>query len=139
MYLCIPFTVTFGGFQCTFSNITLSCPNDQTISMESAIYGLYGYTSTQNDLTCKPPHYNADCTEEMSQNSPGDWYLVQELCNGRNTCTFPARAGPVTSCGNVAGSEYTSVVYQCMQGMLCYCFLLAVYMYWPVNTSCIHA
>ena len=109
---------TYGRFQCSFNQLVLTCPENQTILLESAYFGLYGYTSTQEDLTCKPPHYTSDCTEPMFTNSPGDWLILQELCNGENSCSYTTQAGLMTSCGEVVGADYTDVRYQCLSGMI---------------------
>ena len=123
VYLSLYFThksisVTYSAFQCSFYDMTLSCPTDQSIQVVRANYGHYEYTSTQDDLICKPPEPVADCMESMESNFPADWLILTELCNGRNNCTFPAQIVGMTSCGEeVATADYTQVWFECMPGI----------------------
>ena len=109
-------SVTYSAFQCAASEVILQCPNDQTILVVEAHYGQYGYTSTQDDLTCKPPHPEDDCVEQMEENAPGDWFILKELCDGQPSCTFVAQVGLMSTCGESIEAEFTDVVYQCLPG-----------------------
>ena len=100
----------FSVFQCSAFDLTLSCPGNQTIFVTDAHYGQYGYTSTQDDLTCKPPNPRRDCIETLEKNSPVAWDVLKDLCDGESTCTFTAQFGAMSTCGKPT-ADYTVVFY----------------------------
>ena len=102
--------------------MTLECPTGQSIFVVEAHYGQYGYTSTQDDLTCKPPNPQYDCVERMEENRPTDWMIMKELCDGETSCTFFAQIGLMSTCGESIDAEFTDVVYQCLPGKYLYKF-----------------
>ena len=108
--------VTFSRFQCSASQVNLTCPDNQLIFITDAHYGQFGYTSTQDDLTCKPPNPQYDCVEGMEENAPADWLLLKTLCDERSSCSFVTPIGVMTSCGESASSDYAVVFFQCLPG-----------------------
>ena len=108
--------MTYRAFQCSAFAMNIACPEDQTILITEANYGQYGYTSTQDDLACKPPHPQEDCTEGMEGNFPAEWVVLKELCDGENSCSFTAQFAVMTTCGEPSSSDYIDVVYQCLPG-----------------------
>ena len=108
--------VTYSAFHCAASAVTLQCPTGQTILVVEAHYGQYGYTSTQDDLKCKPPNPQYDCVERMEENAPGDWLIMKELCDGETSCTFVAQVGLMSTCVETIEAEFTDVLYQCLPG-----------------------
>ena len=110
--------VTFSRFQCSASQVNLTCPDNQLIFITDAHYGQYGYTSTQDDLTCKPPSPLRDCIEKMEESSPVAWDILKDLCDGETTCTFNAQFGSMTTCGETLIADYTVVFFECQPGLL---------------------
>ena len=96
--------------------MSLSCAAPSTILITDARYGQYGYVSSQEDLTCFPPNPNIDCVESMETSVPGDWLLLQSLCDGQQECSFLTKYGLMTSCGETQISQYAVVYYQCLPG-----------------------
>lgn len=112
--LNLTISVIFSAFQCGSYQMTLSCPSASTILVSDAVYGQYGYTSSQEDLLCFPPNLKLDCIEEMETSVPGDWLLLQSLCDGQTECSFLTKFGLMTTCGESQVSEYALVHYECV-------------------------
>ena len=134
----IHFSVTFRGFQCSTYDLTLSCAQNQAIFVISAAYGLYGYNSTQDDITCKPPQYRLDCTESMESNFPTDWLVLKERCDGQTTCTFTAQYGVMSTCGEGLSADYTDVEYQCLPGKIKISFIILYFCVVAVQICDLH-
>ena len=109
-------SVTYSAFQCSAYDVTMQCPTGQTIFVVEAYYGQYGYTSTQDDLTCKPTNPQYDCVERMEENAPGDWLIMKEFCDDKSSCIFVAQDGLMSTCGESIDAEFTDVIYQCLPG-----------------------
>ena len=101
------------SYACTFNYATLYCPNERSISLSSAHYGVY--SSTCDDSCCTAS--DADCTESMQDTFPIDWQALVEECEGKSHCSVQNLGRAMSSCGGEPVlSDYVFVTYNCSGG-----------------------
>ena len=102
----------FTAFACTLGNVTIACPNNRTIVMTSAVYGLFDSPNSECSGCCAPnPQY--DCTELVEENSPADWLAIQALCDGQELCQFETPGTALGDCSSQL-SDYMQLFYDCV-------------------------
>ena len=62
----------FTSFACTSDIVTLSSPSNRTIFVTSAYYGQYNIPCGD----CCPPNPGLDCTVDMEENRPSNWFTI---------------------------------------------------------------
>ena len=101
----------FTSFACTSDVVALSCPNSRTIFVTSAFYGQYYH---QCDDECCPPNPRYDCSVNIEDDTPGDWLIIEALCDGQTSCEIENLGSVISECQAGYTSDYAQVFYDCL-------------------------
>ena len=106
----------FSALACVNDEVQLSCPDNKTINVTSAVYGQYivpHLFSCPN--SCCPPNPGFDCTELVHDNSAEDWATIKLLCDGEPSCEFENIGTTFRdSCDVDNFVDYIQVFYNCL-------------------------
>ena len=98
--------------------MSLSCPNNRTIFVTSALYGQFTHSCSHDGISCCPPIPTHDCSEDIESNSAADWLVLKALCDNQTSCEFVNQGGYVASCAEPNVVDYMTVNYQCLPGAI---------------------
>ena len=100
----------FTSFACTSDIVTLSCPSNRTIFVTSAYYGQYNIPCGD----CCPPNPGLDCTVDMEENRPSNWFTIKALCDNQTSCQVDNFGSAIDECQEGYNSDYAQVFYDCL-------------------------
>ena len=102
----------YSSLGCYSDVLSLSCPNDRTINVSSAYYGMY---DEMCDEGCCTPHQD-DCSESMAENSIGEWIILKYRCDNQTDCTYTHEGALINECEDQYVADYLQVFYSCLPG-----------------------
>ena len=111
-------------------NITLSCADDRTILVVTAVYGRYLHACAD---TCCPPHPVDDCQQDVEATREADWIALKVTCDNKTSCGYQYLGAAINDCEQDYVADYMRIFYTCLpgtSGLLCqvktYMYLLSV-------------
>ena len=96
---------------CFLDAISLTCEDNGTISVTSAIYGKH----VSECCDCCEPDHN-DCTMRMVDSDQSDWQTLVTNCNGQEICTYYYTGRVINECKEGYVADYLQIFYTCNQG-----------------------
>ena len=100
----------FTSFACASDVVTLSCPNNRTIFVTSAYYGMHHIACDD----CCPPNPQHDCTVLIADHRPSDWLAIKTLCDNQTSCEFENFGSIIDDCEEGYTSDYGQLFYDCL-------------------------
>ena len=99
----------FTSIGCLADVLSLSCPDNKTITVTDAVYGKYADTCSG----CCAPNPADDCTENVEDNRPGDWLGIEYYCNNQNSCEYQYQGSILHECSEESVADYLQIFYDC--------------------------
>ena len=110
------FAAQFVSFGCINDLISLSCPDNRSISVTGAYFGDYHYASNCGSECC-PPHPIDDCTEYVPVSQPSEWVALKYTCDNQTDCEYQYRGTTFAfNCTIGNGAPYMEIFYNCVPG-----------------------
>lgn len=99
----------FTTYACADAVAILTCPAGRNINVTRATYGVNGLSC----FPCCPPNPIQDCKIDIESERPIIWDVLEEECNGLNSCSFENLAASVSECGVGENLDYIQIFYDC--------------------------
>lgn len=105
----------YSAFGCANDVITLSCPDERTIVVNTAVYGQH---QSLCNISCCPPHPTDDCQEDVSDIRESDWIALKITCDNQTTCDYQYMGALISECAFEYTADYMRIFYACLPGKL---------------------
>ena len=111
---------------CQNENITLSCPENTTISLSD---GIYGYHTFECFTECCPQSLSSDWSGSINATYEEDWVYLMYLCEDKESCKLQYKGRNSVSCGPIAGK--ICLFLSCINNKHTFKFKFINYLYCP--------
>ena len=108
-------TDQFSAYGCLNDDVTLSCGDNRTIYVVSAVYGQWAHSCSDG---CCPPHPVTDCRQDVEETRESDWLALKVTCDNKTTCDYQYLAAIINDCLVDYTADYMRVFYTCLPGTL---------------------